>query len=85
MDLARPRLTPDFTFVCFWWRHELLQSCGICVYRLWFVFFPWGVPQLQSDWSLSCDHADLIMRVNVRTTTAPAVGSFFNKDNRAAS
>ena len=20
------------------------------------VFFPWGIPQLQSDWSLSCDH-----------------------------
>ena len=21
-----------------------------------FVFFPWGIPQLQSAWSLSCDH-----------------------------
>ena len=21
-----------------------------------FVFFPWGIPQLQGDWSLSCDH-----------------------------
>ena len=21
-----------------------------------FVFFPWGIPQLQSDWRLSCDH-----------------------------
>ena len=21
-----------------------------------FVFFLWGIPQLQSDWSLSCDH-----------------------------
>ena len=21
-----------------------------------FVFFPWGIPQIQSDWSLSCDH-----------------------------
>ena len=21
-----------------------------------FVFFPWGIPPLQSDWSLSCDH-----------------------------
>ena len=29
-----------------------------------------GIPQLESDWSLSCDHGtDLIMRVNVRTTT----------------
>ena len=25
MDLAHGRLTPDFTFVCFWWRHELHQ------------------------------------------------------------
>ena len=33
-------------------------SCDICVCHLWFVcvFFPWGIPQLQSDWSLSCDH-----------------------------
>ena len=32
-------------------------SCDICVYRLeLFVFFPWGIPQLQSDWSLSFDH-----------------------------
>ena len=32
--------------------------CGdICVYHLRFVFvFLWGIPQLQSDWSLSCDH-----------------------------
>ena len=22
-----------------------------------FVFFFWGIPQLQSDWNLSCDHA----------------------------
>ena len=35
-------------------------SYDICVYhrvyRLWFVFLPWGIPQLQSGWSLSCDH-----------------------------
>ena len=31
-------------------------SCDICMYHLWFVFFPWGIPQLQCDWSLSCDH-----------------------------
>ena len=32
-------------------------SCDICVYHLWFVcVFPWGIPQLQSDWSLFCDH-----------------------------
>ena len=32
-----------------------------------FVFFPWGIPQLQIDWSLSCDHG--LDDVNVRTTT----------------
>ena len=32
-------------------------SCDIYVYHLGlFVFFPWDIPQLQSDWSLSCDH-----------------------------
>ena len=32
-------------------------SCDTCVYHLGlFVFFPWGIPQRQSDWSLSCDH-----------------------------
>ena len=32
------------------------MNCVICdIYHLWFVFFPWGIPQLQSDWSLSCD------------------------------
>ena len=29
-----------------------------CVYRYssCLCFFPWGIPPLQSDWSLSCDH-----------------------------
>ena len=31
-------------------------SYDICVYNLWFVFFTWGIPPLQSDWSLSCVH-----------------------------
>ena len=31
-------------------------SCDIYVYHLWFVFFLWGIAQLQSDRSLSCDH-----------------------------
>ena len=46
-------------------------SCDVCVYHLWFVcVFPsWGISQRQSDWSLSCDHTDLIMRVNVRATS----------------
>ena len=25
IDLAHRRLTPDFTFICFWWKHELRQ------------------------------------------------------------
>ena len=32
-------------------------SYDICVYHFWFVFvFSWGIPPLQSDWSLSCDN-----------------------------
>ena len=33
-------------------------GCDICVYYFFglFVFFPWSIPQLQSDWSLYCDH-----------------------------
>ena len=32
-------------------------GCDTCVQHLWFVcVFPWGIPQLQSDWNLSCDH-----------------------------
>ena len=31
-------------------------SYDTCVYHFWFVFSPWGIPQLQSDLSLSCDH-----------------------------
>ena len=30
-------------------------SCDIYAYHLWFVFFSSGIPQLQSNWSLSCD------------------------------
>ena len=98
MDVAHRRLTPDFTFTCFWWRHEFGQlptyilnedtqpvkraigvshtACEdefrqnlrshswrvfsffkIYVYQLWFVcVLRWGIPQPQSDWSLSCDH-----------------------------
>ena len=43
-------------------------SCGICVYHLWFVFFP-GV-FLSSRVTGACPvTTDLIMRVNVKTTT----------------
>ena len=44
-------------------------SCDICLYHLGLcVCFPWGIPQLQSDWSLSCDHG-LDYASYVRTTT----------------
>ena len=44
-------------------------SCDLCVYHLWFVcvFLPWGNPQLQSDWSLYCDHG--LDCASYRTTT----------------
>ena len=45
-------------------------SCDICVYHLGLcVCFPWGIPQLQSDWSLSCDHGlDYASENNNNTT-----------------
>ena len=47
-------------------------SCDTCVYHLWFVFFP-GV-FLSSRVTGACPvTTDLIMRVNVRTTTTAAV------------
>ena len=30
--------------------------------------FPWGIPQLQSDWSLSCDHG-----LDYATTGVPSI------------
>ena len=50
-------------------------SCDLVYYTcatLGFVcVLPWGIPQLQSDCSLPCDHGldSSIMRVNVKTTT----------------
>ena len=56
MDLAHRRLTPDFTLHVSGGGMNCV-SCDRCVYHLWFVcVFPRGIPQLQSDWSLSCDH-----------------------------
>ena len=40
-------------------------SCDICVYHLWFVFFSLGY-SLAPECPMT---TDLIMRVNVRTTT----------------
>ena len=56
MIYVHRRLTPDFTFICFWWRHELRQLWYMRVPPWVVCVFPWGFPQLQSDWSLSCDH-----------------------------
>ena len=43
-------------------------SCDICVYHLWFVFFPGAF--LSSRVTGACPvTTDSIMRVNVRTTT----------------
>ena len=45
---------------------------------VWFVcvIFPWGIPQLQSDWSLSCDHGLDYASFNVRTTTISQLTQF---------
>ena len=48
-------------------------SCDICVYHLWFVFFPSGV-FLSSRGTGACPvTTDLIMQVNVRTTTTTTI------------
>ena len=57
MDLARRRLTPDFTVLCVYGGGVNCVSCDLFVYHLWFVYvICLGISQLQSDWSLSCDH-----------------------------
>ena len=56
MDLAHRRLIPDSLLYVSGGGMNCV-SCDKCVYHLdRFVFFPWGIPQLQRDWSLSCDH-----------------------------
>ena len=69
MDLAHRRLTPDFTFICFWRRHELRQLWLMRVPPLvCLCLFP-GV-FLSFRVTGACPvTTDLIMRVNVRTTT----------------
>ena len=56
MDLAHRRLNPDFTFYMFlmgaWIASAVIHACTI----IGLFVFPWGIPQLQGDWSLSCDH-----------------------------
>ena len=56
MVLAHCRLTPDITCI-FSGGGINCVSCDICVCTTFdlFVFFPWGILWLQSDWSLSCD------------------------------
>ena len=52
------RLTPDFTYLYFSGGGMNCFSYDTCVYHFRFVsvFFPWSILQLQSDWSISCDH-----------------------------
>ena len=71
MDLAHRRLTPDFTLYVSGGGRNCV-SCDICVYHLrLFVFFP-GV-FLSSRATGACPVTmDMIMRVNVRTTTTHA-------------
>ena len=58
MDLAHRRLTPDFTFYYMFLVEAWIALAVLCACTAFglFVFFPWGIPQLQSDWSLSCDN-----------------------------
>ena len=66
MDLAHRRLTHDSLLYVSGGGMNCV-SCDICVYHLWFVFFP-GV-FLSSRVTGACPvTTDLIMRVNVRTT-----------------
>ena len=77
MDLAHCRLTPDFTFICFWWSMNCV-SCDICacVYHLGLlVFFP-GV-FLSSRVNGACPvTTDLVMRVNVRTAATTTTTAY---------
>ena len=52
-----PVMAPDSTFSMFpadaWIAPAVIYACTTFG---WFVFLPWGVPQLHGDWNLSCDH-----------------------------
>ena len=69
MDRGRRRLTPDFTSYVSGVGMNCV-SCDICVHHLWFVFFffPGVVPSSRVTGACPVT-TDLIMRVNVRTTT----------------
>ena len=57
MDLAHRRLTTDFTFYIFLAEARIASAMMYACNTFGLVmFFLWGIPQLQSDWSLSCDH-----------------------------
>ena len=77
MDLAHRWLTPDFTYLFIFGRGVNCVSYDICVYHFWFclgVFFP-GV-FLHSRATGACPvTTDLVMRVNVRTTTTISCGN----------
>ena len=73
MDLAHRRLTPDFTLYYVSGGGMNCVSCDIPGMRvphlISFVFVPWGIPQRSSVTGACPVTTDLIMRVNVRTTT----------------
>ena len=71
---STPSSTYITLFICFWRRHEWRQRCDICVYPTFgFCFFP-GV-FLSSRVTEACPvTTDLVMLVNVRTTTIAVVG-----------
>ena len=75
MDLAHRRLTPDFTFILYVSGGGMnYVSCDICVYHLGlFVFFN-GVFLSSRVTGARPMTTDLIMRVNVRTTTTAVQG-----------
>ena len=56
--LAHRRPTPDFTFYVFLVEARIAAAVNYActTFGLFVcVFFPWGIPQFQNDWSSSCD------------------------------
>ena len=56
MELTHRRPIPDFNFVCFSGGGMNCVSYDMRVPLLVRFFFPQGIPSLQNDWSLFCDH-----------------------------
>ena len=54
--LGTSKADSRFHFLYFSGGGMICVSYDICVYHFWFVSFSWGIPPLQSSWSLSYDH-----------------------------